>query len=145
MKMVVGLTATVACSEVLAEIFLNNQLVSQTTADTKEFITNIDISETPMNHVVEICMSGKDRRHTQVDTQGNILHDVAFVVTTLTIEDIDMKPIFCQGQVCYTHRANNPKNVEIQDEFYEYIGYNGRVKFEFFTPIYLWMLQHFDY
>jgi len=145
MKITLGLTATASCTDVVAEILLNNQLISQCTADTKEFITEINLPEVPHDHVVEIQMSGKNFQHTRIDPQGNIIHDVAFEVTTLEIEDIDMKPIFCQGRVCYTHTSNNSAKTEIQDEFYGYIGFNGCVKIEFFTPIYLWLLQHFDY
>jgi hypothetical protein len=145
MKMLLGLTATVKNTDVTAEIFLNNQLIAQNTADTKEFITEINLLETAHDHVVEIQMSGKNNQHTQIDAQGNIAYDVAFEVTTLDIEDIDMRPIFCQGRVCYSHNSNNPRNPEIQDEFYGYIGFNGRVRIEFSTPIYLWLLQHFDY
>jgi hypothetical protein len=145
MKMLLGLTATNHCSDVVAKIFLNNQLIAQTTADTTEFITEINLPETPNDHVVKIQMLGKTSQHTCIDDQGNIVYDVAFEVTTFEIEDIDMKPIFCQGQTCYYHTSNNPTNPEIQDEFYGYIGFNGCVKIEFFTPIYLWLLQHFDY
>ena len=145
MKIILGLTATVDCSDVIAKILLNDQLISQTTADTKEFITEINLPEIPRDHTVEIQMLGKNSQHTQLDSQGNIVYDVAFEVTTLDIEDIDMKPIFCHGRICYYHTSNNPVNPEIQDEFYGYIGFNGRVKLEFSTPIYLWLLQHFDY
>lgn len=145
MKMVLGLKSAVECKEVTAEIFVNQQLVAHTSACTKEFITEINLPETPADHVIEISMSGKDNRHTHINDQGDIVYDVAFIVETLNIEDIDMKPIFCQGHVCYNHRANNPANAEIQDEFYGYIGHNGCVKIEFSTPIYLWFLKHFDY
>jgi hypothetical protein len=145
MKMILGLTATVKNPDVTAEIFLNNRTIAKSSADTSEFITEINLSETAQDHLVEIQMSGKTNQHTQVDAQGNIVYDIAFEVTTLDIEDIDMRPIFCQGRVCYIHKSNNPRNSEIQDEFYGYIGFNGCVKIEFFTPIYLWLLQHFDY
>jgi hypothetical protein len=145
MKMILGLTATVKNTDVTAEILLNNTTIAKNSADTEEFITEINLPETAQDHVVEIQMLGKNNRHTQIDDQGNIVYDVAFEVTTLEIEDIDVRPIFCQGRVCYTHNSNNPRNSEIQDEFYGYIGFNGRVRIEFSTPIYLWLLQHFDY
>jgi hypothetical protein len=145
MKMSLGLKATAECPDVQAEIFVNEQLVSHTNASITEFITEITLPENPMNHTVEIRMSGKSRQHTQIDNQGNIVSDVAIIVETLEIEDIDMKPIFCQGLVCYNHRSNDLRKPLMQDEFYGYIGYNGSVEIKFATPIYLWLMQYFDH
>lgn len=143
MKMILGLKGTQYCNDVRLEVFVNQKLISQTTSTTEEFITEINLPETPATHVVEICMSGKNETHTVVDDHGNILSDIAFVVETLKIQDIDMKPVFCQGRKCYFHTGNNPTGDLIQDEMYDYIGWNGKVQLEFFTPIYLWMSDYF--
>lgn len=143
MKLLLGLRGTAECKDVCIEIFVNQKSIAQCTAQLDEFITEIVLPEDPAKHVVEICMSGKTKKHTEVDLQGNILSDVAFIVETLKIQDIDMKPIFCQGRPCYFHCGNNPNGVEIQDEMYDYIGWNGKVQIEFFTPIYLWMSKYF--
>ena len=143
MKMLLGLRGTQICNDVVLEIFANQKLVAHTTVTLEEFVTEINLPEDPANHVVEICMSGKTKKHTQIDADGNIISDVAFVLETLQIQDIDMKPIFCQGRPCYFHTNNNPAGAEIQDEMYDYIGWNGKVRFEFFTPIYLWMSEYF--
>jgi len=143
MKMNLILRGTQDCADVKLEIFVNNKLVVSTSACTDEIATEINLPDTPAIHLVEICMSGKTFEHTQVDDDGNIVSDVAFIIETLKIQDIDMKPVFCQGRQCYLHTGNNPNGALLQDEMYDYIGWNGKVQLEFFTPIYLWMSEYF--
>jgi hypothetical protein len=143
MKLLLGLRGTAECNDVCVEVFVNQKLIAQRTSQLDEFITELVLPENPAAHVVEICISGKTEKHTEVDAQGNIVSDVAFIIETLQIEDIDMKPVFCQGRQCYYHSSNIPNGPIIQDELYDYIGFNGKVQLEFFTPIYLWMSEYF--
>lgn len=143
MKMILGLKGTQNCNDVKLDVFVNQNLVSQIYATTDEFVTEIILPETPAKHMVEIVMFGKNKTHTTIDHSGNIISDVAFIIETLKIQDIDMKPIFCQGRACYIHSSNNPHGKEIVDELYDYIGFNGKIQIEFFTPIYLWMSEYF--
>lgn len=104
---------------------------------------DFSISDQPAEHQLEIVMKGKCQEHTECDDDGNILADSSLLIERWEIEGIDMKPIFCQGSPCYSHSHNDPTADLIQDEFYAFMGCNGRVTFQFYTPIYLWMSERF--
>jgi hypothetical protein len=88
-------------------------------------------------------MSGKTCRHTEVNSDGEIIDDVFFSIDRLEFEGLDMREIFCQGRLCYTHDFNGSKP-ELQDEFYGIIGCNGKVCLEFSLPFFLWLGDYLD-
>lgn len=91
-------------------------------------------------HQIEFRLSGKTPDHTQLDEQGNIVQDHLLLIKNKRFENIDVDYAFDSGSV-YTHDFNGTQS-EIQDTFCGIMGCNGSVKFEFSTPIYLWMLEN---
>lgn len=132
------LAATADSSDVKLKIYVNNEIIFQTHASTAEQTVTHEIAELPQDHVLRLEMSGKTKHHTKINSQGEIMYDVAFLVNALEFEEIDMTPVFYQGNPCYTHNLNGSA-AERTDEFSGFMGCNGTVDFKFFTPIYLWM------
>lgn len=143
MELILGLSATQACQDVIVEVLVDGNNVFESWAKQEQSQIKIQLPDSTRDHCVEIVMSGKKHIHTQFDSNGEVVSDVAFIVDTMKIQDIDVKHIFCQGRACYHHNFNDDtRSVEV-DEFYGYIGCNGTVKIEFFTPIYLWLADYF--
>jgi hypothetical protein len=92
------------------------------------------------DHVIEFVMSNKTIDHTKVDDQGNIISDSVILIKNKRFESIDVDYAFDSRSV-YLHDFNGTQS-EIQDSFSGIMGCNGRVRFEFTTPIYLWMLEN---
>ena len=138
MKLSLTLSATKDCNDVCVKIFIDNIEIFQSTAKCQPHTIEYTILENPADHDLKIVMAGKTRRHTQINNQGEIISDVAFMVDRLEFEDIDMTPIFYQGEPSYTHNLNS-SSAERTDEFSGFMGCNGTVSFKFSTPIYLWL------
>lgn len=137
------ITGSQDCNEVITEVLLDGKLIVAGACSISSLKADFYISDDPRDHSLEIILSGKLPKHTQVGADGMIVNDVALTITKFEIENIDMIPIFCNGRACYTHSFNKPTGVSMQDEFYNYMGYNGTVRFDFYTPIYLWMCDYF--
>lgn len=135
-------SANTDCSDIVFEVYLNDSKIFESTALTQAQIVACDIDETPADHVLKLVMSGKNRRHTQIDSAGEIVSDIYFQINRLEFEELDMSEIFCLGKPCYSHSFNS-SNPEFVDEFYGQLGCNGTVCIEFFTPIHLWLLDKF--
>ena len=143
MKIEIDLRATQICPDIHLEIRFDDQCVANLTAiDTIQTVT-LSLSDSAQEHVLQLVMQGKNKTHTRLDDQGQILDDVAFLIERLEFEDLDMRPIFCQGLCCYTHNGNGTLQ-EFLDEFYGYMGCNGRVEMRFTTPIFLWLADQVD-
>jgi hypothetical protein len=140
MKLSLTISATTDCNDIALQVFINDTEIFQSTAKCQQQIIEHIISEDPSDHVLKIKMTGKNRKHTQINSQGEIVSDVAFIVDRLEFEDIDMTPIFYYNNPCYTHNLNG-SGVDRVDEFSGFMGCNGTIEFKFYTPIYLWMYQ----
>ncbi len=142
-RLLIELTGTAECSEITADILLDNQLITTYTCSLKSCTVPITLEDNHARHTLSVIMQGKTHQHTVVDDQGHILEDASISITKLEFEDIDMMTIFCQGAICYTHSFNDVERPAELDEFYGYMGCNGAVNIEFDTPIYLWFNKHF--
>jgi hypothetical protein len=138
MHLELDILANVDCTDIMLEVYINNTNIFKTTAQQKIQTIVYDIDEDPADHELKLVMSGKNSKHTVVDTNGQITSDVFFIINRLEFEELDMKEVFCQGYKGYTHSFNSAQP-EFLDEFYGIIGCNGRIEFKFSTPIYLWL------
>lgn len=109
-------------------------------AHTHEFTYTFADSVDLTDHKIEFVMTGKTQDHTQVDDAGNIISDCLIYIKNKRFEHIDVDYAF-DSHAVYTHDFNGTADL-IQDTFAGIMGCNGRVKFEFSTPIYLWMLEN---
>jgi hypothetical protein len=142
MQVELSISATADASDIQTVIFADSTEVLNSSAKNKSQRVFFEIDEDIQNtHIITICMSGKQPKHTTVDELGNILTDVMIRVEHIIIDEIDCTDIFCSGLLCYRHNSNGGQP-EFVDEFYGLLGCNGIVTFEFTTPIHLWFLSH---
>jgi hypothetical protein len=132
------LSATADNDDVMLGVFVDDEQIFQSAATVTQQTVTHEISELPGDHVLRLEMSGKTKQHTQVNSSGEIMYDVAFLVNALEFEDIDMTPVLYPNNPCYKHNLNGSAEERV-DEFSGFMGCNGTASFEFSTPIYLWM------
>jgi len=122
-------------------IYFNNLKVWQQSLGSDPEIINHefdDIDDTV--NVVEIEMSGKSQDHTKVDDHGNIVEDRCIEIRDLCLDDIELGNILSQ-KCKYSHDFNGTKD-PVEEKFWGTMGCNGRVRFEFSSPVYLWLLEN---
>jgi hypothetical protein len=90
---------------------------------------------------IQLIMTGKNHTHTEIDHNGNILSDVYATVESIKFENTEVKELFCRGALCYEHN-NNQQTDNILDHFYGFIGCNGTIFINFYTPINFWFIEH---
>jgi hypothetical protein len=129
------------CPDILIEVFVDNQKIFESPAQQQLQQVLYTLSESPAVHELKLVMSGKNRSHTKVDKNGEIISDVFLNIEQLEFENVDIKEVFCLGKKCYTHSFNSTQP-EFLDEFYGTMGCNGTVNIEFSTPIYLWLADY---
>lgn len=138
------LVPTAAAVDVVATVSVSNTIVHQTDLTKPTICLNFELHDhnqkTPQ--CISIELAGKTHRHTTVDHQGIIVSDVALEIKEFKIEHISVRDLFCSGQQCYQHNHNGASDW-INDEFYGYMGFNGTVSFDFYSPIYLWIGEQF--
>jgi hypothetical protein len=91
-------------------------------------------------HVLEFSMSGKQPQDTILDAVGQIVQDRVINVDNIMLDDIDITEIV-QQQATYTHDFNG-SGPRITEKFYNIMGCNGVVRFEFANPVYNWLLEN---
>ena len=94
----------------------------------------------PGDHRLKLVLSGKTRRHTQIDDLGQILHDITATIDQVAFDDIPLGHLMVTNAE-YTHDRNGTAP-ETQEKFYGTMGCNGTVTLPFTTPIYLWLLEN---
>ena len=123
------------------EILLDNNRIYHSThvSGPVDFEYNIN-DDTETEHVLEFVMTSKTSDFTKVDEQGNIVSDAMLSVTKISMDDVDIFQLFIERSV-YTHSFNGTQS-EFDDQFFGHMGCNGRIKFTFATPFYLWLLEN---
>lgn len=91
-------------------------------------------------HKLTFQLSGKTRRHTQIDDLGQILRDVTATIDQVVFDDIPLGHLMVTNAE-YTHDRNGTAP-ETRAKFYGVMGCNGTVTLPFTTPIYLWLLEN---
>ena len=114
------------------------QVVQPTAEDQKISLQINDDVET--EHCLTLVMSGKQMDHTKIDDQGQILEDRVIEITDVRIDDIELGYVFTKTAQ-YTHDLNGTSDL-VAVPFYGTMGCNGRVDFNFTTPVYLWLLEN---
>lgn len=100
-----------------------------------EFDDDIETS-----HCLEIELSGKEPRHTVVDSTGAIVQDSMLRIWDFELDDIALKHLFYQR--CAYHHDTNGQTMLEKHEFWGDMGCNGVVTFDFSSPVYLWLLEN---
>jgi len=137
-------SANTDCQDIVLEVYVDQHKIFHSTAQTQVQTVVYDLDEDPARHELKLIMTGKNRRHTQLDSQGNITTDIFFSINRLEFEELDMREVFCAGRLSTHRHSFNSTQPEFDDEFYGDIGCNGTVTMPFETPIYLWLSKNID-
>jgi hypothetical protein len=122
------------------EIRLDGQVIFLTTHVINTIDFKYNMPDSDGDHCLEFIMKNKTTSHTQIDTDGNIVKDACLSISNVAFDEIELKQIFIDKAV-YTHNFNGTQD-QVKDKFYGEMGCNGSVKFEFSTPMYLWLLEN---
>lgn len=139
----IDVTANTVCPDIVLEVFLNEEKIYQSNNHQSVHTIAYEISEDAKDHSLKLIMNGKNRTHTKVDSEGQIVKDVYLEVTRIEFEGLDVRNNFCLGQASYVHSFNSTQP-EIVDEFYGMMGCNGTVEIKFSTPIFLWLSENLE-
>ena len=128
--------------EIKTQILYQDMIVDQFECDGNLHQINFIVNDTELHQVqsIAIRLLGKEAKHTQIDDCYHIVQDMHVEIEKIVFNGIDVTEIFCQGAKCYHHDQNGAVDQYI-DEFHGYIGCNGTVLLDFYTPLYLWFLE----
>lgn len=139
-------TLDIECSETVPCIFIdvyqNNELVASNSFNegVTQYTIEYEDTDEHTEQCVRVVMRGKTEEHTIVDDQDNIVYNVHAIVQKIILDDIDVTDLYVNGNPCYYHiGSNNNQNGPIlTDDFYGFMGLNGEVRIEFYTPMWHW-------
>ncbi len=115
---------------------IHNGLVGSETID----INHEFDDDTETSHRLEIELSGKESRHTVIDSAGTILQDSLLRIWDFELDDIALKHLFYER--CEYHHDTNGQSTLEKHQFWGEMGCNGVVIFDFGSPVYLWLLEN---
>jgi hypothetical protein len=99
-----------------------------------------EIADDDGDHELRFVLKNKLWDHTQVDDQGNIVHDALVTITDIRFDEIDCDYLTTKLAE-YQHDFNGTGSLTTQP-FYGELGCNGTVSLKFSTPIYMWLLEN---
>jgi hypothetical protein len=117
------------------EIYSSINLPLEPTVIAHEFDDTEEIQ-----HTVEIEMSGKMPDHTTVTESGEITADRVVEIQDVKLDDIELGYMFTK--VSEYHHDTNGNSKAMIDKFHGIMGCNGVVRFQFTSPLYLWLLEN---
>lgn len=92
-------------------------------------------------HCLEFEMINKTYEHSPWNSEGHSLGDCLLRIENISFDSIPLTTVF-SDHARYSHSYNVPDGAEIEENFYGTMGCNGRVRFNFETPTYLWLLEN---
>ena len=118
----------------------DNKLIESFTLSSQPQQFTYEFDDSPANHRFEIVLSNKRAEQTKVDQHGQITEDVFAEIYEVKISGIDLGQVF-YGQSLYFH-DNNGYSKPVTGQFFRQLGCNGTVRFDFFTPAYVWLMEN---
>lgn len=102
---------------------------------------SVEVSDSGQSsHVLEIRMQGKTSDHTKLNSDGTIAQDILISIQEVCLDGVNLGHAFLEHTV-YSHDFNGTQH-PVTVPFSGHMGCNGTVRFEFFTPVYLWLLEN---
>lgn len=98
------------------------------------------VDEENVDHELIVEMMGKTAQHTELDQQGNIVHDTLLEIQNLSLDGIDVTSVL--NKITQYHHDSNGSQPVHEQEFFGVMGCNGRVSMKFSSPLYLWLLEN---
>jgi hypothetical protein len=99
-----------------------------------------EFDDVAASHRLEIELSNKLPEHTKIDQYGEIIEDALVQIKKIAISDIELGQVF-YGQSLYFH-DHNGSSKPVVGQFYEKMGCNGVVRFDFSSPVYSWLIEN---
>jgi hypothetical protein len=99
-----------------------------------------EFDDAPAPHRFEIELSNKNREQTKINEHHEIVEDVFAEILDVKISGIDLGHVF-YGQSLYYHDYNGTTG-PVVGQFFQRLGCNGIVKFNFYTPAYVWLFEN---
>jgi len=93
-----------------------------------------EFNDSSASHKFEIILSGKQPEMTKLDHKGNIVEDVFAEIFDFKIAEIELGQVF-YGQSIYFYHGK-------LGQFYKQLGCNGIVTFNFYSPVYVWLMEN---
>jgi hypothetical protein len=118
----------------------NNVIFNQAVGRDVETVLHQFNDENETRHVLEFELMGKMPWHTQIDNNGNIIQDCLVHVYDIKFDDISIDELMFK-LAKYHHDFNGTKEAVV-DSFFGELGCNGIVRFEFDSPVYIWLLEN---
>ena len=124
-----------------AEVWFNDQCL----LDQDQVIGTVHVKhefgdDPEQRYVVKIVLKNKTAQHTQVNEKLEIVSDSVLEVKNFRLDDIDIDQIV-RNRATYSHSFNSD-SAKSDHKFYNTLGCNGTVEFEFSSPIYIWLLEN---
>jgi hypothetical protein len=128
------------CVPLNCQVLVNNiEIFNCMVAEPQNVIHHLD-DDIEINHTIQFILNGKLGEHTKLNEAGEIVSDVRLKITDLAFDEISLGQIFSEKAV-YKHNFNGT-GTESLHRFFGEMGCNGTVTLEFYTPIYLWLLEN---
>ncbi len=96
-----------------------------------------------------IKRSGKGRKQTVVDDEGNILKDQLLHIKNIEIDEIDIGGLVYEGvytpiyaEPWATQQRQAGEKLESSFKNVTIMGHNGEWRFKFESPFYMWLLEN---
>lgn len=89
---------------------------------------------------VKIVVKNKTDTHTKINSAGEIVEDSLLSIDNFTLDGINIDQVV-NSKAIYRHNFNNT-GPWTDSQFFNTIGCNGTVMFEFAAPGYLWLLEN---
>ena len=118
----------------------NNVIFNQAVGRDVETVLHQFNDENETRHVLEFELMGKMPWHTQIDNNGNIIQDCLVQIYDIKFDDISIDELMFK-LAKYHHDFNGTKEAVV-DSFFGELGCNGIVRFEFDSPVYIWLLEN---
>lgn len=94
----------------------------------------------PGAHQLVWRMQGKTAQHTKISPQGTIEQDAALILKNISLADVLVDDLMAR-RPCYHHDYNG-HGAATCDTYHGIMGCNGEIRLDFYTPLYMWLLDH---
>lgn len=123
------------------EFWVNDQQITNIDAVSESASLRCEFdNEQEQTHQVKIVVKNKTADHTRVNEQGEIVQDSLLEIKNFKVDDFEIDQVVRTNAV-YRHNFNGSQDW-VDDKFYNTVGCNGTITFEFSTPSYLWLLEN---
>ena len=129
-----------ARQELDIKFYMDGVLVGQCLPDDNWQEVKIQLPQQDGNHCFEVEMQGKTPQHTKIDADGNILEDLLIEFKDWRFDDIELGHAASE-LIVYEHDHNGTSDV-VQQRFFGQMGCNGKIKLQFESPVFNWLLLH---